>query len=145
MLKFDKIMNNFWAPMMKKYKDDETINSLKERLPQLEQFVIDNLNGNEFLGGTDQPMYIDIHCIGYAERLLFLEGSCWNDGYEKLAVNETLKVTRAWVERMQAHPLLKQHLSRRDFFHAHSEGQEAAEPGVKYQLSITYLDQTEKR
>lgn len=32
-LKYDKIMNCFWAPMMKKYKDDESLNALKERLP----------------------------------------------------------------------------------------------------------------
>jgi hypothetical protein len=77
MLKFDKIMNCFWSPMMKKYQDDESLNALKERLPLLEQFVIDNLNGNLFLGGSDQPMYLDIHCIGYAERIIMLENSCW--------------------------------------------------------------------
>lgn len=88
-------------------------------------------------------MYIDIHCIGYVERLFFLGESVWNEGYEKMAIAEILKETKTWCDRMQAHPLLSPYISRRDYFHAHSALQDVAEG--KYQLSIDYLDQTAKR
>lgn len=143
MLKFDKIMNCFWAPMAHKYKDEATLNTLKERLPQLEQFVIENLKGKNFLGGTDEPMYIDIHCLGYPERLMFLQDSCWNEAFEKLEIAETLKETKAWVDRMHSHTLLKQYVTRKEYFH--SQFGIMNESPVKVGLSIGYMDQTDKR
>lgn len=101
MQKFDKLldMGTFWGAYMKYYKDEESFNKLKEKLPQLEQYMIDNLEGKDFLGG-DEPMYIDIHVVGLVERLTFLEGSVWNEAYEKLEVKETLIESAKWVERM---------------------------------------------
>jgi hypothetical protein len=60
-----------------------------------------------------------------------------------MEVAENLKVTKEWVDRMLAHPLLKDHITRRDYFHAHAVLQNEAP--AKYQLSIEYLDQTCKK
>ena len=58
---------------------------LKETgLPEYEKFVTDNLNGSDYLSGTSEPMYIDIHIYPILERMVLLEGSPWDYAAKEL-------------------------------------------------------------
>lgn len=73
---FDNLSDPIWGAIMSRYQDEEMIDELKEVLPEIEDFFIQNLKTQKFFGG-DHPMYLDIHCYPHLERLILLENSPW--------------------------------------------------------------------
>lgn len=79
MQRFDKLAPYFAKAMFRQYKEEESMKELKETgLVEFEKFITDNLNGKDYLGGTNEPMYIDIHAYPILERMVLLEDSPWN-------------------------------------------------------------------
>jgi glutathione S-transferase len=81
-LKFDPIsLAPIFMALGSKFADEEGSAKLRENLPKLEQFFVDNLNGGNYLSGTDQPMYVDLHCFPMASRLTMIEGSIYDAAF----------------------------------------------------------------
>lgn len=74
-------------------------------LPQVEDFIVKNLNGNKFMGG-DHPMYIDMHCYPFLERLVLLENSPMKIGWEKLELEKLIPAIKEYVGRFRNHPYM---------------------------------------
>ena len=139
MLKFDKLVNgNFWGPLLSRFQNEEKVAQLKTVIPEFEQFVVDNLKGNKFFGGDD-PMYLDIHCYPILERMVLLENSPWQHGWEALDLKSQIPTIVDYVKRFREHPLMKPHCVNKDFNDKHLEHWLTKEPGVKAQLSNEYL------
>ena len=118
-MKFDQIaMMPFWSAYYNQFKEEKTLNTLKELLPQWESFVVKNCNGAEFLSGTSQPMGIDLYCQGMFNRLAMLETSVWNEGFERLEVKTICPNLLAYVGRVREHPFFKDSTAPETYFHA---------------------------
>lgn len=79
----------------------------EEGLAKFEKFVTDNLNGSDYLSGTKDPMYIDIHAYPILERMVLLEGSPWDYAAKELDIKTNCPNLYAYVHRMRSHPVLK--------------------------------------
>jgi hypothetical protein len=134
----DHLLSPFWSALFSKFSSQS---SLVSNLPKLEQFFVENLNGGNFLSGTDQPMYVDIHSFPMSSRLTMLEGSVYDKEFQALRVRDKCPTFVAWVERMQAHPLLKDVCAKKENFHSHLALLDKCRPGEYYHLSIEYLKQ----
>jgi glutathione S-transferase len=113
----DKLtMSPYWKPYMEKFTVNESMDAYTANCPAIEEFFKKCMGGHEYLSGTDQPMYIDIHCYVMCEMLASLKYSVYKSQYEYMKIDENLPTVIAWVERMRAHPSFKDHVWSRDAF-----------------------------
>lgn len=73
MLKFSKINNGMWPALGSGFKDETKVQQLRDNLVEWEEFFTRNLNGADYLSGTNEPMMIDVFAYPIAERLVMLE------------------------------------------------------------------------
>ena len=125
MLKFDKMMSVFWPCFMTMFGDQEKLANLKEALPAWEKYLVDNMAGKKYLGGTDEPMMIDMHIFPVVERLVFLKGSPWNAGYVTLDVENLCPQMIQYVHRFREHPKMSAHVITADAYNKHLEAWQA--------------------
>lgn len=138
-VKIDKLINeNFWGALLSRFQDEEKVAKLKAALPQFEEFTKTNLNGKNFFGG-DAPMYLDFHCCPVFERLVLLENSPWQHGWDALDVGNTCPTLCELVKRWREHPVMKLVVVKKECNDKHLEHWLTKEPGVKAQLSLDYL------
>ena len=52
----------------------------------MEEWVIENLKGGEYLSGEQYPMMIDFHAYPFLERIVLLENSPFHYAFEILDV-----------------------------------------------------------
>jgi mevalonate kinase len=100
-------------------------------LPKLEAWYKEQLNGADYLGGTNEPMMIDIHAFVYGERLLLTENSVWHDNWLKLDFKNLCPTVVAHTERFRNHPAFSKHVVITEAFHSQIKLQDANPPGVK--------------
>ena len=115
MLAFDKLFASFWGPLMSRFENQEKIDAFKVNLPKMEEFFKKNLNGADFLSGTNEPMMIDMHCYPMVERMVMLEKSPWKNGFEAIGMNDAPAIC-AYVHRFRAHPKLAPHVITQDAY-----------------------------
>jgi len=70
MQKFDKFAMSLREPLMAAFKDAEKNAAFVAKLPEFEAFLKENMGSAPYLSGTDEPMYIDIHCFPPIERMI---------------------------------------------------------------------------
>jgi len=75
-------MMSFWTPYLNKFSEPAHVEMVKGLLLKMEEFCIVNMNGADYLSGTDQPMMIDIHCYPMMARIIMFENSEWHFAYE---------------------------------------------------------------
>ena len=84
MQEFDKYASQFWPVFLSRFEDDEKLFEFVETLPKIEEFIVKNTQGQDFLGGTNEPMMIDFHVFPILERIIMLEESPWKDSFDDL-------------------------------------------------------------
>eukprot|EP00355_Strombidium_rassoulzadegani_P005972 CAMPEP_0168618884 /NCGR_PEP_ID=MMETSP0449_2-20121227/6308_1 /TAXON_ID=1082188 /ORGANISM="Strombidium rassoulzadegani, Strain ras09" /LENGTH=77 /DNA_ID=CAMNT_0008659785 /DNA_START=550 /DNA_END=779 /DNA_ORIENTATION=+ len=76
-------------------------------------------------------MMIDVHCYPMVERIVMLENTPWNAGFEKMQVKEKAPHVYAYVHRMKEHPKFKPHAIRPEAYSKLMEKFEKMEMGEK--------------
>lgn len=95
---FDLMLTKpFQAAFGQRFQDEKTFQELAAKIDPVEKFITGHLRGGQYLGGLDQPMMLDIMCLGFTERLYMLEGSVWHDKFEKLQIAQKWPETIAWI------------------------------------------------
>lgn len=137
------VIGLWYNAMINKLADAERNQNIINKLPEIEAWVVKNLNGKDFLGG-DQPAWIDIHAFTPSSRIIMWEGSIYDEQYKSFKIEEVAPQWKAWVLRMQAHPVFEKECAQTRYYHKHTVLQHAVqEPGVKYGLSLDYLEREE--
>ena len=103
--------------------------------------IAERLNlGSDYLSGSAEPMYIDIHCFPMLERLVMFENSPLHHGFETLKVKEVAPTIYAYVHRIKNHAILQKCAIRESENNRHLQyWLDNADKG-KAQLSIDFLD-----
>ena len=109
MIKFDKILDNILPAFRSKFSDIEKFQTMKDSLPTLEEFFTRNMNGENYLSGTSEPMMIDIHCFPRMERAVMLEGSVKGDSFIAMQFGEVCPSVYAWVHRFRENEKFSSH------------------------------------
>jgi hypothetical protein len=104
MQKFDQIFSKFWPAFLSLFKDDAKNLEAQETFEKLEEFVIFNLKGSDYLSGNQQPMMIDYHSYPMLERIVLLENSPWHYAFEHFDIKNKHPTLYAYVHRFRAHP-----------------------------------------
>lgn len=107
MAEFDKICaNGFWAFLMSKYDNEEINAGMVKFLIEVEAWAIKQMNGKKFLGGTDEPMAIDIHIVPFLQLPVQLDGSVFDDAYKILDPAKNCPKVQEYVKRFREHPTM---------------------------------------
>ena len=59
---------------------------MKDELLKMEEYVVENLKGGEYLSGETYPMMIDFNAYPMLERIVLFENSPWHYAFEFLEV-----------------------------------------------------------
>ena len=103
MLRFDKLMNNFWGPFLMRFEVPEKNQPLVDDFKNWELFFVDNIKDGDWLnGGKEGPSMIDIHAFPMAERLVMLENSPWDNRLPEFKT--TCPTIIEYVHRFRKHP-----------------------------------------
>jgi glutathione S-transferase len=138
MQKFDNFFGKFWGAYMARFNDEEKNAIYREEVPKMEEFFKRNLNGQDYLSGTSEPMMIDIHCYPMVERMVMLENGPWNRGFEAIGMKDAPTICD-YVHRFRAHPKLGVHAIRKEAYNKLLIKQDTLEPGVKQQLALEFI------
>ena len=87
--------------------------------------------------GGDHPMYIDMHCYPFLERLVLLENSPMKIGWEKLELEKLIPAIKEYVGRFRNHPYMTQHTVAPECMYKFWEHWVTLD--AKPQLSLEYL------
>jgi len=83
-------------------------------------------------------MYMDYHCYPIFERMVLLENSPWQHGWDALDLSKTIPTIIEFVKRCREHKVFKPHVVVPECNNKHLEHWLTFEPGVKAQLSNDY-------
>ena len=70
----------------------------------MEEWMILNLKGGEYLSGEQYPMMIDFHAYPFIERIVLLENSPFHYAFELLDIKNKNPTFYAYVHRFRANP-----------------------------------------
>lgn len=70
----------------------------------MEEYVISNLKGAEYLSGLSYPMMIDFNAYPMLERIVLLENSPFHYAFEDLDVKNKAPNVYSYVHRFRANP-----------------------------------------
>ena len=134
---FDKIIVSvFWGAYAGLWVTPEKNEALVAKLPELEAFMVKHMNGADYLGGTNEPMLLDIHVFPIVERLITIEAIQFKEAFDALKIKETCPQTYAYVHRFREHPLMKPHCMEMGPWKEQNALQLLNPAGVKKMLTV---------
>ena len=83
-------------------------------------------------------MYIDFHCYPVVERMIMLENSPWNHGFDALGMKDCPTVY-AYVHRFRQHPLLAPHVITQEAYNKFLTKISSNEVGVPQSLTLEFI------
>lgn len=82
-------------------EDSEKTQALKDKLSEFEEYFFRNLNRNDYLSGSSEPIMIDCHVFPMVERLVMLENSPLAQIFESLELKATYPSMYAYIHRFR--------------------------------------------
>ena len=85
-------------------------------------------------------MLIDIHAYPMLDMLMLMEGSSWDEHFQRLEIKEKLPAVYAYVHRMRSHPRVAPHAMPAENYHKWLVKMNTMEMGVKAKIDIAMLE-----